>query len=231
MDLTQLWAFLLPLTLSRAEASDTEKPSLDASLEIYKKLFEVKRKDQLNALKNLIELNDVNQQYKIIDIMLKGLFKVLEDSRAILLAADVPPDGPLPQDEKLKDVLPQCRHLPEGPAGGGEAQEERGEAKGDPQGPPDLPLAVRVVARRVRGRDRSRHGPPPRGARAAEGFELPSPGGCPGERPDPQPGPPVSRRGAAGRSLPGGEAGPGAVSRPSAWRRRSAKRSRGRGGP
>ncbi|XP_039770036.1 coiled-coil domain-containing protein 134 isoform X3 [Ornithorhynchus anatinus] len=77
MDLTQLWAFLLPLTLSRAEASDTEKPSLDASLEIYKKLFEVKRKDQLNALKNLIELNDVNQQYKIIDIMLKGLFKVV----------------------------------------------------------------------------------------------------------------------------------------------------------
>lgn len=41
-----------------------------------KKLFEVKRKDQMNALKNLIELNDINQQYKIIDIMLKGLFKV-----------------------------------------------------------------------------------------------------------------------------------------------------------
>lgn len=36
----------------------------------------MKRKDQMNALKNLIELNDVNQQYKIIDIMLKGLFKV-----------------------------------------------------------------------------------------------------------------------------------------------------------
>lgn len=30
----------------------------------------------MNALKNLIELNDINQQYKIIDIMLKGLFKV-----------------------------------------------------------------------------------------------------------------------------------------------------------
>lgn len=43
---------------------------------VDKKLFEVKRKDQMNALKNLIELNDVNQQYKIIDIMLKGLFKV-----------------------------------------------------------------------------------------------------------------------------------------------------------
>ncbi|EMP41872.1 hypothetical protein UY3_00907 [Chelonia mydas] len=69
-----------------------------------KKLFEVKRKDQMNALKNLIELNDVNQQYKIIDIMLKGLFKVLEDSRAVLIAADVPPDGPFPQDEKLKDA-------------------------------------------------------------------------------------------------------------------------------
>ncbi|KFW11191.1 Coiled-coil domain-containing protein 134, partial [Eurypyga helias] len=68
-----------------------------------KKLFEVKRKDQMNALKNLIELNDINQQYKIIDIMLKGLFKVLEDSRAVLIAADVPPDGPFPQDEKIKD--------------------------------------------------------------------------------------------------------------------------------
>ena len=42
-----------------------------------KRLFETKRKDQLNALKNLVELNDINQQYKIIDIMLKGLFKVL----------------------------------------------------------------------------------------------------------------------------------------------------------
>lgn len=48
--------------------------ALDGSAD--KKLFEVKRKDQINALKNLIELNDVNQQYKIIDIMLKGLFKV-----------------------------------------------------------------------------------------------------------------------------------------------------------
>lgn len=45
-----------------------------------KKLFEVKRKDQMNALKNLIELNDINQQYKIIDIMLKGLFKVSQSA-------------------------------------------------------------------------------------------------------------------------------------------------------
>ncbi|XP_041337638.1 coiled-coil domain-containing protein 134 isoform X1 [Pyrgilauda ruficollis] len=80
--------------------------SVDSALDsgADKKLFEVKRKDQMNALKNLIELNDVNQQYKIIDIMLKGLFKVLEDSRAVLIAADVPPDGPFPQDEKIKDA-------------------------------------------------------------------------------------------------------------------------------
>lgn len=52
--------------------------SVDSALDSAadKKLFEVKRKDQMNALKNLIELNDINQQYKIIDIMLKGLFKV-----------------------------------------------------------------------------------------------------------------------------------------------------------
>lgn len=47
-----------------------------------KRLFETKRKDQLNALKNLVELNDINQQYKIIDIMLKGLFKVCVSAAA-----------------------------------------------------------------------------------------------------------------------------------------------------
>lgn len=44
----------------------------------------MKRKDQMNALKNLIELNDVNQQYKIIDIMLKGLFKVSHSATCTL---------------------------------------------------------------------------------------------------------------------------------------------------
>lgn len=50
--------------------------AISSPLLVDKRLFETKRKDQLNALKNLIELNDINQQYKIIDIMLKGLFKV-----------------------------------------------------------------------------------------------------------------------------------------------------------
>lgn len=33
----------------------------------------------------------------------QGLRQVLEDSRAVLITADVPPDGPFPQDEKIKD--------------------------------------------------------------------------------------------------------------------------------
>ncbi|XP_010222786.1 PREDICTED: coiled-coil domain-containing protein 134 [Tinamus guttatus] len=104
MDLLLICPFLFTLAFSKSSFADLQKQRVDSGLEIYKKLFEVKRKDQMNALKNLIELNDVNQQYKIIDIMLKGLFKVLEDSRAVLIAADVPPDGPFPQDEKLKDA-------------------------------------------------------------------------------------------------------------------------------
>lgn len=39
-------------------------------------MFEVKRREQLLALKNLVQLDDVHQQYKILDVMLKGLFKV-----------------------------------------------------------------------------------------------------------------------------------------------------------
>ncbi|MGH0182264.1 UNVERIFIED_CONTAM: hypothetical protein FKN15_008961 [Acipenser sinensis] len=97
MDVLPLCALLLSLALT---ASCERR---DSSLEIYKRLFETKRRDQLTALKNLVELNDVNQQYKIIDIMLKGLFKVLEDSRAVLIAANVQPDDAFPQEEKLKE--------------------------------------------------------------------------------------------------------------------------------
>lgn len=104
MDFFWICLILLAVVLPKGSLADLEKQKMGSGLEIYKKLFEVKRKDQMNALKNLIELNDINQQYKIIDIMLKGLFKVLEDSRAVLIAADVPPDGPFPQDEKLKDA-------------------------------------------------------------------------------------------------------------------------------
>uniref|UniRef100_A0A8C9HV63 Coiled-coil domain containing 134 n=1 Tax=Piliocolobus tephrosceles TaxID=591936 RepID=A0A8C9HV63_9PRIM len=105
MDLLQFLAFLFVLLLSGTGATGTLRTSLDPSLEIYKKMFEVKRREQLLALKNLAQLNDIHQQYKILDVMLKGLFKVLEDSRTVLTAADVLPDGPFPQDEKLKDAF------------------------------------------------------------------------------------------------------------------------------
>uniref|UniRef100_A0A3P8T3J0 Coiled-coil domain containing 134 n=1 Tax=Amphiprion percula TaxID=161767 RepID=A0A3P8T3J0_AMPPE len=94
---------LAAATLGSAD-SDTHRPRHDSNLEIYKRLFETKRKDQLNALKNLVELNDINQQYKIIDIMLKGLFKVLEDSRQVLVAANMQPDDPFPMDDKIKEA-------------------------------------------------------------------------------------------------------------------------------
>ncbi|KAF4023011.1 hypothetical protein G4228_014761 [Cervus hanglu yarkandensis] len=107
MDLLQFLTSLSVLLLSGTGVTDTLRTSLDPSLEIYKKMFEVKRREQLLALKNLAQLNDVHQQYKILDVMLKGLFKVLEDSRTVLTAAGVLPDGPFPQDEKLKDAFSQ----------------------------------------------------------------------------------------------------------------------------
>ncbi|VTJ57297.1 Hypothetical predicted protein [Marmota monax] len=105
MDFLQFLAFFFVLLLSGVGATGTLRTSMDPSLEIYKKMFEVKRREQLLALKNLAQLNDVYQQYKILDVMLKGLFKVLEDSRTVLIAANVLPDGPFPQDEKLKDAF------------------------------------------------------------------------------------------------------------------------------
>ncbi|CAK6443973.1 unnamed protein product [Pipistrellus nathusii] len=107
MDLWQFLVLLFVLLVSGTRVTDTQRTTVDPSLEIYKKLFEVKRREQLLALKNLVQLKDVHQQYKILDVMLQGLFKVLEDSRTVLTAADVLPEGPLPQDEKLKDAFSQ----------------------------------------------------------------------------------------------------------------------------
>uniref|UniRef100_A0A8C9UPR9 Coiled-coil domain containing 134 n=1 Tax=Spermophilus dauricus TaxID=99837 RepID=A0A8C9UPR9_SPEDA len=76
MDFLQFLAFFFVLLLSGVGATGTLRTSMDPSLEIYKKMFEVKRREQLLALKNLAQLNDVYQQYKILDVMLKGLFKV-----------------------------------------------------------------------------------------------------------------------------------------------------------
>ncbi|CAL8273948.1 unnamed protein product [Lota lota] len=98
---------LAVVLVARAFGSDPSRSpphKHDNNLEIYKRLFETKRKEQLNALKNLVELSDVNQQYKIIDIMLKGLFKVLEDSKAVLVAANMQPEDPFPLDDKIKEA-------------------------------------------------------------------------------------------------------------------------------
>ncbi|XP_068434188.1 coiled-coil domain-containing protein 134-like isoform X2 [Clinocottus analis] len=106
--LTMRSACALVLALAAAALcsadSDTHRLRHDSNLDVYKRLFETKRKDQLNALKNLVELNDINQQYKIIDIMLKGLFKVLEDSKQILVAANMQPQDPFPMDDKIKEA-------------------------------------------------------------------------------------------------------------------------------
>lgn len=58
-------------------------------------MFEVKRREQLLALKNLAQLNDVHQQYKILDVMLKGLFKVHADRGQLMvgLVLDLGTDG------------------------------------------------------------------------------------------------------------------------------------------
>lgn len=58
-------------------------------------MFEVKRREQLSALKNLVQLNDVHQQYKILDVMLKGLFQVRAGAGPLLagLVCDLGTEG------------------------------------------------------------------------------------------------------------------------------------------
>ncbi|KAM8777224.1 coiled-coil domain-containing protein 134 isoform 3-T4 [Rhynchonycteris naso] len=107
MYLSQFLVVLFVLLLSGTGVTNTLRTSLDPSLEIYKKMFEVKRREQLLALKNLVELNDVYQQYKILDVMLKGLFKFIHSTDPFQKA--------LREEEKRRKKDEKRREIRKGP--------------------------------------------------------------------------------------------------------------------
>ncbi|KAK6471506.1 coiled-coil domain-containing protein 134-like [Huso huso] len=112
MDVLPLCALLLSLALTAS--CDSRKERRDSSLEIYKRLFEAFPA----VVKNLVELNDVNQQSRF--SLSQGLVQnVLEDSRAILIAANVQPDDAFPQEEKLKEGESRGEESRGGGGGGG----------------------------------------------------------------------------------------------------------------
>uniref|UniRef100_A0A9L0SGW3 Coiled-coil domain containing 134 n=1 Tax=Equus caballus TaxID=9796 RepID=A0A9L0SGW3_HORSE len=122
MDLLQFLAFLFVLLLSGTGVTGTLRTSLNPSLEIYKKMFEVKRREQLLALKNLAQLNDVHQQYKILDVMLKGLFKVYSDfqnpfkvDRTEFISSTDPFQKALKEEEKRRKKEEKRKEIRKGP--------------------------------------------------------------------------------------------------------------------
>ncbi|KAM5288340.1 coiled-coil domain-containing protein 134 isoform 2-T2 [Ctenodactylus gundi] len=107
MSSLQFLVFLFVLFLSEMGVTSTLKTALDPSLKIYKKLFEVKRREQLSALKKLAHLNDVHQQYKILDVMLKGLFK--------FVASTDPFQKALKEEEKRRKKEEKRKEIRKGP--------------------------------------------------------------------------------------------------------------------
>ncbi|ELU08909.1 hypothetical protein CAPTEDRAFT_225708 [Capitella teleta] len=73
-------------------------------LEIYRKLFEQKRKNQIDAVKSLKKAGNYEKQYAMIQQTSDMLFKVVADARLKLQEQQFSPGDTFPEDKEIRDA-------------------------------------------------------------------------------------------------------------------------------
>ncbi|XP_066287080.1 coiled-coil domain-containing protein 134-like [Branchiostoma lanceolatum] len=72
--------------------------------DIYKRLFAHKRMDHKDAVSTIVAMEGYAKQYKMINILLDNIFKVIPDAQTSLQQAGYYP-GPFPENTDIKDAL------------------------------------------------------------------------------------------------------------------------------
>ncbi|XP_078683483.1 coiled-coil domain-containing protein 134-like [Branchiostoma floridae x Branchiostoma belcheri] len=72
--------------------------------DVYKRLFVHKRVDHKDAVSTIVAMEGYAKQYKMINILLENIFKVLPDAQTSLQQAGYYP-GPFPENTDIKDAL------------------------------------------------------------------------------------------------------------------------------
>lgn len=94
---------IIGVCLSQADSDDgTPAPVLQ-----YRKLFNLRRAERLEAVQSILHLNNYEKQSKLVNIVLGKINEVVSSLRVKLENSDYIPGGPFPQDENIRDALSQ----------------------------------------------------------------------------------------------------------------------------
>ncbi|XP_076446023.1 coiled-coil domain-containing protein 134-like [Babylonia areolata] len=88
-----------------AQAERFEFKGKISPFEQYKKLFSEHRATQLNAVKAMQKFGNPEAQFKLVDLMLKQLFKNLEDARQNLTMWGFLPGDEFPKNETIRESM------------------------------------------------------------------------------------------------------------------------------
>ncbi|XP_005097575.1 coiled-coil domain-containing protein 134 [Aplysia californica] len=73
--------------------------------EKYKRLFNEHRSRQLEAVKSILNFGDEKQRYELINVMLKQLFKTIEQAKVNLTMSGFLPGDPFPENDTVRDYV------------------------------------------------------------------------------------------------------------------------------
>ncbi|KAI0219625.1 coiled-coil domain containing 134 [Lamellibrachia satsuma] len=73
--------------------------------DIYRKLFRQKRAVQLEAVRSMSSLDKYEKQYKMAQMLLQQMFKVMAESKLKLTEAGYLPGDPFPQEEPTRELF------------------------------------------------------------------------------------------------------------------------------
>ncbi|KAL9973797.1 hypothetical protein ACROYT_G020300 [Oculina patagonica] len=89
------------------EGSTEEKSSnkADKKMLVYRAIFKQKRAEQTFAAESILKLGDYSKQYKMVEIVLEKLFKVLQDARVKVTESGYIPGQAFPTEQAQLEAL------------------------------------------------------------------------------------------------------------------------------
>ncbi|CAH1776452.1 unnamed protein product [Owenia fusiformis] len=73
--------------------------------EVYKRLFMQQRKEQLDAVKSILQMGSYEKQYKMIEMLFEKIFDVVEKKRVLLIENGFLPTDEFPKDESIREAF------------------------------------------------------------------------------------------------------------------------------
>lgn len=86
-------------------SSKVNSSNKDTTKMIYRSVFKQKRYSQTSAAESILNLADYSKQYKMVEIVLEKLFKVLQDARVKITESGYIPGDAFPKDQADLEAL------------------------------------------------------------------------------------------------------------------------------